>query len=102
MEFLKNLEQLFKDVAYLKERDETLTHSVKQLMAMVPNEIKGYQAASKFLGVSVSTLERLVRERKILYSKNGKAISFSMKHLLEWKESRLIKRNPNLPSITKL
>jgi excisionase family DNA binding protein len=102
MQFIKELEQLFKDVEYLKERDKVLTHTIQELLTVVPDEVKGIVAGAKFLGVSESTLSNLIRDKTIPYKKTGRAISFSWKALLEYKEGKRLKRNPNLPSILNL
>ncbi|PRY09023.1 excisionase family DNA binding protein [Pontibacter ummariensis] len=56
----------------------------------IDDEIKGYERAARFIGVSISTLERLVRQKRIPYKKDGKAVSFSRKELFEYKRRRRI------------
>jgi hypothetical protein len=82
------MQQQLKDQAEVIKR---LEQRVRELECNLDEEIKGYAAAAKFIGVSVSTLEKLVRRCLISYKKEGKAVSFSRKDLVAYKSDRRIK-----------
>lgn len=96
------LESIVERLEYLEEREAVLTHAINQLFKLLPDQIKGCAAAGRFVGVSRTTMARIVKTGKIPYTRNGKVLSFSPQHLLEYKEGRLVRNNSNLPSVRDL
>jgi excisionase family DNA binding protein len=58
---------------------------------MTNDDIMNRKEAARYLKVSTSTLDRLVKDRKIPFSKINGRILFLKKDLLKWVESKRIK-----------
>ena len=54
-------------------------------------EVMNKKEAAEFLRISVSSLERLIREKKIPYSKTNGRVLFLKKDLLKFVESKKVK-----------
>lgn len=88
MEALKPFEQLFEDVAYLKEQNMILSRKLDLVLTMLPNEVKGHKAAGEMVGVSEHTMLELAKSGQVPYKKHGRRVSYSMKDLIEYKMTR--------------
>ncbi|TXK52340.1 helix-turn-helix domain-containing protein [Pontibacter qinzhouensis] len=84
------IEQLQQENKELRQELREFKEFVSDYISQVDDEIKGYEAASKFLGCSVSSLHVWVRERKIPFNKNGKTVTFSRQDLVNHKRKRRI------------
>ncbi|WP_187260788.1 helix-turn-helix domain-containing protein [Pontibacter beigongshangensis] len=89
------LEQIQQENRELRNELREFKEFVSDYLSQVDDEIKGYSAASRFLGCSVSKLERLVRGNQIPYTKHGKTISFSREDLVNHKRQRRIEKRSN-------
>ena len=60
-------------------------------------EVFNRNEAARFLGVSVSYIERLMREKRIPYSKINGRVFFLKKDLIKWIEKkRVVKPNNDI------
>lgn len=55
------------------------------------DEILGKKEAAKFLKISVSNLSRLMKEKKIPYSKVNGRVLFLKEDLIKWVKSKRVK-----------
>ena len=74
----------------LQEAIEPLLRRIGELEEALDKEVAGYRQAATVAGVSLRTLQRLVQEKKIPYSKHGKSVSFSRKDLKDYRDGRRI------------
>lgn len=72
----------------LKQEFREFKDYMLDYLGQVDDEIRGCAAAGKFIGVSRSTVARMIEDGRIPYSQNGKVISFSRKDLVAYKRSR--------------
>lgn len=56
------------------------------------DEIMDRKEAAKFLKISIATLDRLIRDKKMVYSKTNGRVLFLKEDLLDWvKKNRVVK-----------
>jgi len=76
---------------------EERLNRLEDYIADIDDEIKGYEAAATFTGLSEKTLGRLVSEQKIPFKKDGRSISFSRRDLVDYKRNRRLGKNQQAP-----
>jgi predicted phage-related endonuclease len=84
--------ELYED---LLEKLSTLERRVQELEDNLDEDIKGTEAAAKFAGISVRTLQS-ERERPgtlIVYKKVGRSVSYSRQSIIAFKNEKRHRRN---------
>lgn len=89
------IETLQEENRQLRREFEEFRQEVRLWMEDIGDDMKGNEAAAKFISVSVSTLLR-IRERPeygIVYRHEGTVVVYSRSSLVAYKKGRMIKKS---------